>query len=113
MPHQKGEGINSKQFGTSKTLWVRVTHNVFQSTMKPLCSMDRHFWMKQNGTMTKKKKKAKKKNVLFMCFYYIKKKEVICKSSERLEFTLLNAKFKDLLEGSPKLYTHIVLKKWD
>lgn len=48
-----------------------------------------------------------------MCFYYIKKKEVICKSSERLEFTLLNAKFKDLLEGSPKLYTHIVLKKWD
>lgn len=56
MPHQNGEGFNSKRFGTCKTLWVTVTHNVFQSTMKPLCSMDRHFWMEENGAMTKKKK---------------------------------------------------------
>lgn len=48
-----------------------------------------------------------------MCFYYIKKEEVLYKSLESLEITLLDARFKDLLEGSPKLFTHIVLKKWD
>lgn len=48
-----------------------------------------------------------------MCFYYIKKEEVLYKSLESLEITLLDARFKDLLEGSPKLFTHIVLKKRD
>lgn len=115
--HQIGEGINPKWFGTSKTLWVRGTHNAFQSTVKPLCSMDRHCWTKQNGAVTKKLLSKKKKEislrhtaiyVLLLCW----NEEVTCKFSVCLEFTPLNAKIKDL-EGSPKFYTQVILKNLD
>ena len=113
--HQIGEGINPKWFGTCKTLWVRETHNAFQSTVKPLCSMDRHHWTKQTrgGTKTSYLKKSLSLPhaaiyVLLLCW----SEEVTCQSSESLEFTPLNVKIKDS-GGIHKFYTQVILKNLD
>lgn len=111
--HQIGEGINPKWFGTCKTLWVRETHNAFQSTVKPLCSTDRHCWTKQNGAVTENSYLQKISSpCYYLCALLYWNEEVTCKSTESLEFTPLNAKIKDL-EGNPKFYTQVILKNLD
>lgn len=65
-------------------------------------------------THTEKKETAKKRKSVIRVLLLHQKGELqlTSKPAESLEFALLNARIKDLLEGSSKLYTQIILKKW-
>lgn len=112
--HHIGEGINSKWFGTCKTLWIRET----QCFSKQSETVVQH-----RQTLPKKAKWSSDKNqlfkykwiflfpmLLFTCLCW--NEEVMHMSSESLGFTPLNAKVKNL-EESPRFYTQVIFNNLD